>query len=74
MWEIQIIKENPENILLTRVVKLFNFGSARVFSELFPVYKKEFVKMQCHTIKAVACIFMNKILPASLPSNLYTIA
>ena len=55
MWEIQIIKENPENILLTRVVKLFNFGSARVFSELFPVCKK-IVKMQYHTIKAVACM------------------
>ena len=40
MLEIQIIKENLENILLTRVVKLFNFGSARVFSELFPVCKK----------------------------------
>ena len=40
MWEIQIIKENPENILLTGVVKLFNFGPVRVFSELFPVCKK----------------------------------
>ena len=55
MWKIQIIKENPENILLFRVVKLFNFGSARVISELFPVCKK-IVKMQCRTIKAVACM------------------
>ena len=43
--KFRLLKDNQENILLTPVVELFNFGSARVFSELFPVCKK-IVKMQ----------------------------